>query len=84
MFSNVLPREFVELTTQYAAGNVVRARELQLSAIDKVRALFVEANPVPVKAVLAKMGIIAHPTVRLPLTPLSARSEEVVNEAFGL
>lgn len=84
VFANVLPKEFVELTAQYAAGNVVRAREIQLAALAKVRALFVEANPVPVKAVLAKMGIIAHPTVRLPLTPLSARSEEVVNEAFGL
>jgi 4-hydroxy-tetrahydrodipicolinate synthase len=82
--ANALPREFVELTSRYAAGDVVRARKIQLEVLQRVRALFAEANPVPVKAVLAKMGIIAHPTVRLPLTPLSAKSEEVVREAFGL
>ena len=82
--ANALPREFVELTSSYASGDVARARKIQLDVLPKVRALFVEANPVPVKAVLAKMGIIAHATVRLPLTPLSARSEEVVSEAFGL
>lgn len=82
--ANALPREFVTLTARYAAGDAVAARKIQLEILAKVRALFIEANPVPVKYVLAKQGIIAHATVRLPLTPLSTRSEEVVREAFGL
>jgi 4-hydroxy-tetrahydrodipicolinate synthase len=82
--ANALPREFVSLMAHYAAGRVDAAREIQLALLPKIRALFVEANPVPVKYALAQLGVIEFPTVRLPLSPLSTRSEEVVRGAFGL
>jgi 4-hydroxy-tetrahydrodipicolinate synthase len=82
--ANVLPREFVGLTDAWFAGDVDKARSIQLSMLSKLRACFVESNPVPVKTVLALQGIIAHSTVRLPLVPLSLESLAKVKAEFSL
>ena len=79
-----LPKEFVDLATSYLDGRVDEARRIQISILPKIRALFVESNPVPVKTVLALKGLIAEPTVRLPLVPLSAPSREVIKREFLL
>lgn len=72
--ANVLPGEFVSLVDAWQAGAVEQARSEQLAMLKKLRMLFVETNPVPVKTVLALRGVIDHSTVRLPLVPLSEES----------
>jgi 4-hydroxy-tetrahydrodipicolinate synthase len=52
--------------------------------LSKIRALFIESNPVPVKTVLALKGVIRHPTVRLPLVPLGSENLEKVKAEFGI
>ncbi|MDY4533984.1 MAG: dihydrodipicolinate synthase family protein [Tractidigestivibacter sp.] len=46
-----------------------------------MRALFGEVNPIPVKAALAKMGLIG-PTVRLPLWQLSPEADARLESAM--
>jgi 4-hydroxy-tetrahydrodipicolinate synthase len=58
-----------------AAGEWDRARVLHLELLPLHDAMFLEANPIPVKAALAIMGVI-DPEIRLPLTPLSPAAEE--------
>lgn len=82
--SNVMPREFVELEAAFTRGDCLRARDMQLSMLSKIRSLFVESNPVPVKAALALKGLIAHSTVRLPLAPLAAENLERVQKEFNV
>lgn len=82
--SNALPKEFVALYDAFTAGDARNARNIQLSLLARIRSLFVECNPVPVKTVLALQGVIAHPTVRLPLTPLTPASLERVTKEFSL
>ena len=43
--------------------------------------LFVEANPIPVKWAVARMGLCGG-TLRLPMTPLSKSNEAVVEGAL--
>ncbi len=81
--ANVLPREFVSIVSAFSGGRVSEARQLQLAILPKIRALFVESNPVPVKTVLALKGIIAEPAVRLPLVPLSPASYQAVCAEFS-
>ena len=50
-------------------GNFTRARELQYRLLPLMNANFVESNPIPVKAVLAMMGLIEE-NLRLPMMPL--------------
>jgi 4-hydroxy-tetrahydrodipicolinate synthase len=82
--ANALPREFVALDSAWRAGNAFDARKEQMAILAKIRALFIESNPVPVKTVLALQGVIATPSVRLPLVPLSAESLQKVKAEFGV
>lgn len=82
--ANALPREFVSLVDLWQAGEIEKAKNEQLSMLRKLRMLFVETNPVPVKTVLACKGIIDHPTVRLPLVALSEENLTRLQVEFGL
>lgn len=82
--ANVLPHEFVALTTAWFAEKPAEARRVQLAMIRKIRACFIESNPVPVKTVLALEGIIAHPAVRLPLVPLAPENLAKLKAEFSL
>jgi 4-hydroxy-tetrahydrodipicolinate synthase len=62
-------------------GDLPRARQLNNQQLPLAFKLFVEANPIPVKWALARMGRIA-PGLRLPLVPLSAAAQSVVEAAL--
>ena len=82
--ANVMPSEFVTLCRSWQQGDTQRAAKTQLEMLAKIRALFIESNPVPAKTVLALRGVIAEPTVRLPLVPLSAASLDKVKSEFAV
>ena len=69
VLSNILPRETVEITERFFAGDVAGAAELQCRYHALIDALFSEVNPIPVKAAVAAMGFTEN-TLRLPLTEL--------------
>ena len=46
-----------------------------------IKVLFVETNPIPVKAALGMMGL-CRPEPRLPLTPLSAAARPALKKAL--
>lgn len=69
VLSNILPRETVEITERFFAGDVAGAAELQCRYHALIDALFCEVNPIPVKAAVAAMGFTEN-TLRLPLTEI--------------
>ena len=69
VLSNILPRETVEITERFFAGDVAGAAELQCRYHALIDALFSEVNPIPVKAAVAAMGFTEN-TLRLPLTEI--------------
>jgi 4-hydroxy-tetrahydrodipicolinate synthase len=75
--ANVAPKAMAQLCKAAIAGDARTAMEIQRKLLPLHKALFVEANPIPVKWALAKMGRIPG-GIRLPLVPLSAASEPVV------
>ncbi len=81
---NVAPREMVELVRAFRGGDVARAKELHYRLLPLMQALFVESNPIPVKAALHILGRIPEPALRLPLVPISKghrdQLEAVVDE----
>ncbi|MDD2764193.1 MAG: 4-hydroxy-tetrahydrodipicolinate synthase [Opitutaceae bacterium] len=70
--SNLLPRALVQLTHLALAGDFRRAGRLHRRLYPVFKALFIETNPVPIKAALAAAGRIRSPEVRLPLCELAA------------
>ena len=84
--SNILPGEMAELCRRFLEGNMAGAAELHHRLLPMCDALFVETNPIPVKAALAMMGRIKN-ELRLPLVPISDKGAETVRTAitdFGL
>ncbi|MEO7887631.1 MAG: 4-hydroxy-tetrahydrodipicolinate synthase, partial [Polaromonas sp.] len=81
--ANVAPRLMHELCVAAVAGDTRRAMELQLKLLPLHRNLFVEANPIPVKWAMARMGLCG-PTLRLPMTPLEASNEAAVENALRI
>ena len=79
--ANVAPRLMHELCTAAIAGDARRAMEIQLLLMPVHKHLFVEANPIPVKWAMARMGLCGG-TLRLPMTPMSASFEPVVEGAL--
>jgi 4-hydroxy-tetrahydrodipicolinate synthase len=61
----------------FAAGKVVAARKLHAQFYPLFKDLFLETNPIPIKAALAMMGMIDE-ELRLPLVPMSAKNREVL------
>lgn len=69
--SNIAPREMAQMWDLARDGQWAKARELHFALRGLNHLLFVESNPIPVKAALALMGR-ASAEVRLPLVPCSA------------
>ena len=69
--SNVIPREVAQMVKAFARGQIRKASQLHAMFYPLFKDLFIETNPVPVKAALAMLGQIEE-EYRLPLVPMSA------------
>lgn len=79
--ANVAPREMSELCKAAIAGDRALAESINTPLLELHSKLFVEANPIPVKWLLHRMGYGTN-TVRLPLVPLNEQYHaEVLNAA---
>jgi len=68
--SNVAPRMMADLVESARAGDIAKARGLQVRMNNLHRMLFVESSPIPVKWGLHLLGLFG-PEVRLPLVPMT-------------
>jgi 4-hydroxy-tetrahydrodipicolinate synthase len=75
--SNVAPREVSQMVRAYASGDTKKALQLHQKLYPLFKDLFVETNPVPVKAALAMMGEIQE-EYRLPLVSMAAKNRETL------
>jgi 4-hydroxy-tetrahydrodipicolinate synthase len=79
--ANVAPRRMHDVCKAALAGDLSGARSIDASLQPLHRDLFVEANPIPVKWAVARMGLIGN-AVRLPLVELSPTHQESVLRAM--
>jgi 4-hydroxy-tetrahydrodipicolinate synthase len=84
--ANIMPREVATLVDAFFNGDMEEARRLHLYLLNISSAMFIESNPVPVKAAAALMGKCRN-ELRLPLTPLSDANHaalSLVMKSYGL
>ncbi|SDS74209.1 4-hydroxy-tetrahydrodipicolinate synthase [Pseudomonas oryzae] len=79
--ANVAPRAMSELCALAMRGEADSARAINDRLMPLHKALFCEANPIPVKFALHEMGLIPE-GIRLPLTWLSQGCQEPLREAM--
>jgi 4-hydroxy-tetrahydrodipicolinate synthase len=75
--ANVAPRLMHELCVAALGGDMAKAVQVNNKLLGLHRNLFLEANPIPVKWALHRMGRIAE-GIRLPLVPFSAAHHETL------
>jgi 4-hydroxy-tetrahydrodipicolinate synthase len=75
--SNIIPRQVSQIVKAFAAGKPQAALRIHQRYYPVFKDLFIETNPVPVKAALAMMGQIQE-EYRLPLVPLNAINRKVL------
>ncbi|MFP5518633.1 MAG: 4-hydroxy-tetrahydrodipicolinate synthase [Bdellovibrionia bacterium] len=79
--THVIPRQMVDWKKWVEAGMAENAREDFKKYKTLIDMLFCEANPIPVKMALHKMGILESPSLRLPLVTLGeALTNELIQE----
>jgi len=79
--ANIAPRLMHALCAAAIAGDARRAMEIQLRLLPLHKQLFVEANPIPLKWAMQRMGLCGG-TMRLPLTALAQSNEAIVEAAL--
>ena len=84
--SNIVPADMAAMIDAFEAGDIKKAAKLHHKLVPLVDALFIETNPVPVKAALSMMGKISY-DVRLPMYKMSDSNYEklkAVMKNYGL
>jgi 4-hydroxy-tetrahydrodipicolinate synthase len=84
--ANVDPRRMKAFTAAALQGDWAKARQVHFELLDLHRAMFIEANPIPVKTALHLMHLI-RPEFRLPLVPAQSSTSEKLTpllERMGL
>jgi len=82
VLGNMVPRETKQLVDAARAGRRAEAVQLNNRLLPLIDALFVESNPIPLKAGLQMMGI-GGDFVRLPLVPASDATRARLKEALA-
>ncbi len=79
--ANIAPKQMAQMCRLALAGDFVSARAINQKLLPIHFKLFVEANPIPVKWALAKMGRCG-PAVRLPMTALTPSFGPIIEAAM--
>lgn len=79
--ANVAPRLMAELCEWAMAGRAKEVAQRNRELLPLHRAMFCEANPIPVKWALTRMGKMPA-GIRLPLVPLSSSAQPMVESAL--
>lgn len=80
--ANVAPEQCAEMQEACAAGDWVKAREMQDKLVPLHDALFADSSPGPTKYALFKLGLIEE-ELRLPMTPAGEKARALVDEALA-
>ncbi len=81
VWANIRPRQAHDMVERYLARDTASALQIQLDELDLIHALFCEVNPIPVKAALARMGLITE-RYRQPLWPMADDTREHLYDAM--
>lgn len=82
VLANVNGNILQQLMQAYSEGRVKDAADLNKVMVPLAKAMFIESNPIPIKAAVTKVTGINACAPRLPLTPISAAAEAKLDAAL--
>lgn len=81
VLANILPQQTHDMVMAYLSGDTAAATAAQLRYLELINSLFLEANPIPVKAALNMMGWEVGPC-RMPLYEMSQGAAQRLRAAL--
>ena len=82
VLANILPAELRSFCDTIASGDITAARAMHLKLFPLFKGMFVQTNPIPIKAALAMAGMIRN-ELRLPMSPLDDEYRQPLAELLG-
>jgi len=79
--ANIVPADVADMVSHFTSGRLDEARKLHHRLAPIFKALFLETNPIPVKAAMSALGMPAGKP-RLPLTELAQSNEDSLKAAL--
>lgn len=79
--ANIVPKDILKIISSFNAGKLDEAQKTHYKLLPLLKALFIETNPIPVKAAMALMGLCS-PDIRLPLCEMSKGNHEILKKAL--
>lgn len=79
VMANIIPRDTHDMVYKFLEGDIEASRTIQLKALNLIKALFVEVNPIPVKAAMNLMGMNVG-KCRMPLVDMSEKNLELLKK----
>ena len=79
---NLDPARVAALCSAAASGRWDEARKLHYELFSIAQSIFLETNPIPLKYMMARMGLLASPEVRLPLVRLDSDRERILDDVL--
>lgn len=80
--ANIAPADVAAVYDNFAAGEFDKAKELHYKLLPLNESLFIETNPIPVKAALSMMDMVKY-EYRYPLCEMAPANYEILKEALS-
>jgi 4-hydroxy-tetrahydrodipicolinate synthase len=79
--SNIIPKEVSQMVRAFSEGNIKGALKIHAKYFPLFRNLFLETNPIPVKAAMTMLGY-SEEKYRLPLIPMQKKNRELLEDTL--
>ena len=79
---NLVPARVAEMCTAVDCGDLAAARKLHFELFELNQAIFLDTNPIPLKYMMTRLGLLETPELRLPLIPLDEERGKTLDEAL--
>lgn len=79
---NLAPATVASLYEAMARGDLLEARRLHFRLFELNRSIFVDTNPIPLKYMMMRMGLLDSPELRLPLAPLDPKHAGALDQVL--
>jgi 4-hydroxy-tetrahydrodipicolinate synthase len=77
--SNLAPARVAALYEAVEQGNLAEARKLHSELFELNQSIFLDTNPVPLKYMMSRLGLLDSPELRLPLVPLEGEHAKILD-----
>ncbi len=81
VIANIIPKDVKDMVSAFFKGDIKKAQDLHHRMFPLVKAMFIETNPIPVKAACSLMGLTG-PEIRLPMTYIEGDNLQKLKKAM--